>query len=235
MRARNDLKKTLNLSFAIVLLASIGLILLGNWQLRRLEAKENFIAKIKLNIANPSRKLEASDILNLYDKVELKGHFLADQVFLYGRRSAYPEKDGYYLLSSFKDVFGNIYLVSRAWLPQSAKEKLLSPSFPSEETITAFVMPGEAKSFFMPDNDIKNNIWFTIDLQTAKNQLNITNQNFYLMQVEAKNLPAGSYPLTSNYLAVIRNDHLEYAITWYSLAALLWLIYFLRYRRSVMP
>ena len=47
------------------------------------------------------------------------------------------------------------------------------------------------------------------------------------MQVNSTNLPDGAFPLTSTYLNVIRNDHLEYAITWYSLAGFLSIIYFL--------
>lgn len=233
MSSFNTLKKLVNLRFFIVLSITLVLISLGNWQLERLEEKESFITKIKHNTASPPRQIGENDTLELYDKIELRGHFLNDVVFLYGRRSAYPEKDGYYLLSTFKDTFGNIYLVSRAWLSQSIKNEISSIPSQSEEIITTFVMQGEVKKFFMPDNDSKNNIWFTIDLEEAKNKLGITNQNFYLMQLNANDLPTGFYPLTSNYLAVVRNDHLEYAITWYCLAALLLLMYFLYHKKSI--
>ena len=85
----------------------------------------------------------------------------------------------------------------------------------------------EEKRIFIPDNDEKNNIWFTLDLQEASQKLGITKKDFYLMQVNSTNLPDGAFPLTSTYLNVIRNDHLEYAITWYSLAGFLCIIYFL--------
>ena len=164
----------------------------------------------------------------LYAKIKVQGHFLdGENIFLYGRRSAYPEKDGYYLLSPFKDKLVNVYLVSRAWIPQSVKGSISSFKSKSEETITAFVMPGEEKRIFIPDNDEKNNIWFTLDLQEASQKLGITKKDFYLMQVNSTNLPDGAFPLTSTYLNVIRNDHLEYAITWYSLAGFLSIIYFL--------
>ena len=130
-------------------------------------------------------------------------------------------------LSPFKDSLGDIYLVSRAWIPQTAKKNASSFSQKAEETIVAFVMKGEEKRFFIPDNDTKNNIWFTLDLQEARHKLGITKNDFYLMQIGSSNLPEGALPLTSTYLNVIRNDHLEYAITWYSLAALLCIIYFL--------
>ena len=215
--------------FFFVSLCVVFLICLGNWQLKRLKEKENFITTIDLNIKNPPVKLtKAQTTLDLYSKIELTGQFLDGQnIFLYGRRSAYPEKDGYYFLSPFKDSLGDIYLVSRAWIPQTAKKNASSFSAKKEETIVAFVMNGEEKRFFIPDNDAKNNIWFTLDLQEARHKLGITKNDFYLMQIGSSNLPEGALPLTSTYLNVIRNDHLEYAITWYSLAALLCIIYFL--------
>jgi surfeit locus 1 family protein len=87
-------------------------------------------------------------------------------------------------------------------------------------------MPGEEKRFFSLDNDTKNNIWFTLDLQEAHTKLS-TNKDFYLMQVSSTDLPEGAKPLSSNYLNVVRNDHFEYAITWYSLAGFLCIIYFI--------
>lgn len=168
----------------------------------------------------------------LYTKIELSGHFLDDQkIFLYGRRSAYPEKDGYYFLSPFQDRLGNTYLVSRGWVPQSAKKNLESFKSNSDSTITAFVMPGEKKSFFTPDNDLKNNIWFTLDLMQAKAEFQLSSNHFYLMQIDNHDLPEGAFSLTSKYLNVVRNDHLEYAITWYSLAGFLCLIYFIFNKR----
>jgi surfeit locus 1 family protein len=215
--------------FVVVSLCVLALMGLGNWQLKRLKEKENCIAKIELNIKNPPIEMvNLQTAPELYTKIEVEGHFLdGENIFLYGRRSAYPEKDGYYLLSPFKDKLGNVYLVSRAWIPQSAKGSIRSFKSKNEETITAFVMPGEEKRVFIPDNDKKNNIWFTLDLNEASHRLGITKKDFYLMQVNSTDLPDGAFPLTSTYLNVIRNDHLEYAITWYSLAGFLCIIYFL--------
>lgn len=221
------------LSLIIISFGAISLIMLGNWQLARLKEKQDFIAKIKAGIANPPLEAKASTTLELYEKITLTGHFSKGAtIFLYGRRSAYPEKDGYYILSPFEDNFGNIYLVSRAWVPQSLKNLVTLLNSGANETITAFVMPGETKSAFAPDNDTKNNIWFILDLQEAGNKLNLTITDFYLMQTNATNLPEGMKPLTSDYLAVVRNDHLEYAITWYSLAALLCGIYLVYCRKG---
>ena len=225
------------ITFFIVSLCVLILISLGNWQLQRLREKEIFITTIEENIKKPPIKTTKAEIkIGFYSKIELTGHFLDNQnIFLYGRRSAYPEKDGYYFLSPFKDNFGDIYLVSRAWLPQSAKKNASSFLSNKEETIIAFVMKGEEKRFFMPNNDVENNVWFTLDLEEARQKLGITKNDFYLMQIGSLSLPEGAIALTSTYLNVIRNDHLEYAITWYSLAALLCIIYFIYNKNYQVP
>ncbi len=210
------------------------LIYLGTWQLSRLKEKETFIAQIEANIANPAIKIDKTQFFfKLYTKIQLNGHFIDGQnIFLYGRRTAYPEKDGYYVLTPFEDNFGNIYLVSRGWVTQKLKTQIENFKSPIKETITAFVMSGEKKRLFVPENDLKKNIWFTLDLKQAKNQLNLTEDRFYLLQVNSQNLPPALKPLSSNYLTVVRNDHLEYAITWYSLAAFLCIIYFIYNRKK---
>ena len=43
--------------------------------------------------------------------------------------------------------------------------------------------------------------------------------------------PSGRYPVPAGAEVTLRNDHLEYALTWYSLAGVLAAIFFLYHRR----
>lgn len=210
------------------------LILLGNWQLNRLKEKTNFIQKIEYNIANPAKPIDEIGSENsIYSKISISGKFLADKnIFLYGRRSAAPEKDGYYLLSAFESTNGKIYLVSRGWIPQSVKDNL--GEFASKQLsdqFEAIILPSETRQFIIPENDKNNKIWFTIDLNMAHETLGITEDKYYLMQIESHTLPEGGKSLSTTHLNKVRNDHLEYAITWYSLAACL-IVIFLIYRKK---
>ncbi len=211
----------------LVAAAVITLMLLGNWQINRLRAKEHFINTIEKNIANDSVELTAAKEPNPYDKIKISGHFLENKnAFLYGRRSASPEKDGYYLLSAFNSDSGKIYLVSRGWFPQSVKSELEKGiTEQTHETIEAIVLPGEKKNYFVPDNDKKNNIWFTLDLNMATELISTNVRDFYLMQINSATLPNGAAPLRTTHLNKVRNDHLEYAMTWYSLGVCLLLMF----------
>jgi surfeit locus 1 family protein len=217
----------------VTITATISLIYLGNWQLQRLSEKEQFIANIEYNIANPAVSIsEISSPIPLYSKVQISGHFLSDKnVHLYGRRTTSPEKDGYYLLSAFAADSGEIYLVSRGWLPHSAKNKI-DTSSAETETIEGMTLPGEKKNLFVPANDLMNNIWFTLDLEMARHTLGVNVTDFYIMQTSSEYLPDGLLPLTTKNLSKVRNDHLEYAITWYSLAASLVIIFIIYSRKQ---
>lgn len=223
------------LPLIFVTITIIILILLGNWQLAKLDEKQNLIQTIEFNIASPAISIQDLDTnVPNYSKVKLSGTFLLGKnTFLYGRRSAVPEKDGYYLLSAFTAEDGKIYTVSRGWLPQSVKNNM--DNFITDqqsETIEAIILPGEKKNFFVPVNDRKNNIWFTLDLNMAAEVIGSTVTSFYLMQIDSQSLPKGVIPLKTTHLNKVRNDHLEYAITWYSLAACLLLVFIIYSRKE---
>lgn len=206
----------------------ISLVILGSWQIGRHYEKTALIQVIESNLL--SQPTSISDNGKLFSKVILEGHFLPNQyVFLYGRRSAETEKDGYYLLSVFQSN-NKKYLVSRGWLPLSTKTQLENFTEREYETIHAIIMHGEKQGFMIPENDNKNKIWFTIDLNAAKENLG-TEDNFYLMQVNSTHLPFGAKALTGNNLSKLRNDHLEYAITWYCLALSLLIIFLIKMKK----
>lgn len=219
----------------IFVIIGVGiLILLGNWQLKRLNEKTNFIQSIEYNIANDPKSIEELNLNPpIYSKIAISGTFLSGKnIFLYGKKSASPEKDGYYLLSAFEATNGKVYLVSRGWIPQSVKNNIRE--FASKQIFDKFeaiILPSETRQFMMPENDKNNKIWFTIDLDMAHEMLGVTENKYYLMQIQSTTLPEGGKPLSTEHLSKVRNDHFEYAITWYSLAACLLLMFFI-YRKN---
>jgi surfeit locus 1 family protein len=209
------------------------LVLLGNWQIQRFKEKKIFIQSIENNITNPAIPIhKVTNTMSLYSKIKISGHFIPSKnILLYGRRSAYPEHDGYYIISAFLAENGEIYAVSRGWIPHSMKHHQINDLLPSQTPtiIETIILPGENKPFLVPNNDIKNNLWFTLDLNMLSNTIGTTISNFYLMQINAKNLPKQVKPLKTTYLNQIRNNHIEYAIIWYSLSVCSAIIFFLYY------
>jgi surfeit locus 1 family protein len=194
---------------------------LGFWQIHRLEEKETLINRISSNINSAPKNLAEIALKDLiYSKITLEGHFLQGyDLFLYGRRSGMTEKDGYYLLSPFQTDDGKIIMVSRGWLSHSHKDQVISRlnEHLAHKKINGIILPGEKKSPFIPSNDNKNRIWFTLDLKDASNFLSRNVEDFYLAKI-GKTEFSPLNPILEQHFIKIRNDHKEYAITWFGLA-----------------
>lgn len=227
------------LPLLVAVLAFSILISLGVWQVFRLQEKELFLNLIKNNLNNEAIDIKTLSGKKFYAKVKIKGEFLADKnLHLYGQRRMSAEKDGYYLITPFKTEDNKIILVARGWFSSKYKkniDRLIAPNLNMNEII-GVVLPGERKKLFIVDNDIKNNIWFTLDITQAAEVLGLRLENFYLI-MDNNNGRDGDIlkNLQIDNLLHIRNDHLEYAITWFSLAiglAVIFIIFYWRYEPS---
>ena len=78
------------------------------------------------------------------------------------------------------------------------------------------VAKGEKKSFMVPDNDNIKNIWFWIDLKSISEFINETIGEYYIIRADDN---SGEIPIGKNLNIQLRNDHLKYAIIWFTLAA----------------
>lgn len=210
------------ISYIFVVLSIVILFFLGTWQIIRSNEKNEFLSKVNKSLKEPPVHLDNFDNNGIiYSKIKLSGKFLNNKnVFLYGNRNLSKYKNGYYLLSPFQSNTGKIFLVLRGWV---ADQEIIKNSEIIEE-VTFLVMKGEKETIFVPKNDIKNNIWFTIDINLASQLLDVNMLNFYLIQIENSNLPYKIKPVSIENLLMIRNNHIEYAVTWYCLALILIII-----------
>ncbi len=220
------------LPLLFIILAFFALLSLGFWQISRLKEKELFISSMQYNLSNPPVDLKTLSANALYARIKVKGHFLADKnIHLYGRKSMSKEKDGYYLITPFQTSNDKIILVTRGWFAQKHKNSINDIVDHSTE-ISGVTLPSEKNRLFVPGNDIANNIWFTLDLQQASQVLGLNLENFYLIMDSNSDNPSQFLKiLSTERLLHIRNDHLEYAVTWFALAialAVISIVYYFR-------
>ncbi|WP_347939374.1 SURF1 family protein [Rickettsia oklahomensis] len=216
-----------NLTNFFVLITFIIFISLGLWQLSRLKEKKLFLASMQANLISPAINLEELGSNLIYRKVKITGQFLPNRdIYLYGRRSMASEKDGYYLVTPFKTVKEQIILVARGWFSNRNKNTITQATNDQKHEIIGVIMPSEKTHSYLPTNDIKNNVWLTLDLKAASETLGLNLENFYIIE-EGKDISNLDIllPLAISHLAAIRNDHLEYALTWFGLAISLIVIY----------
>ena len=76
-------------------------------------------------------------------------------------------------------------------------------------------LPGR-KGYFQPDNDNIKHFWFFVEPNLMEETISMKLENrFYLEAVD--NGPNG-YPLGNQTRIYLRNNHLQYAITWFLIA-----------------
>ncbi|MDR0329602.1 MAG: hypothetical protein LBH99_02935 [Rickettsia sp.] len=221
------------LPLLLTILAFVILLSLGFWQIARLQEKELFLSSMKNNLNNPPIDIKTLSGNKLYAKIRANGYFLAGKnLHLYGRRSMSTEKDGYYLVTPFQTDDNKIILVVLGWFAGRHKKNIDNIIDNSME-ITGVILPGEKTKLFVQDNDVKNNVWFTLDLIQASNVLGLKLEDFYLIMEGNNNQSDILKSLSIENLLNVRNNHLEYAITWFALAislAVIFVIYHLSKR-----
>lgn len=216
--------------------ALIVLLGLGTWQLYRMQWKNELMHTIEEKIQSAPVSLPIADdaIQALqYRRVTTTGQFLNDkEMYLY---QTYNGKPGYEVMTPFLRDDGPVVLVDRGWVPMDKRDpetrKATQPKDPL--TIEGMAHPSETPGTFTPDNNPDHNVWFYIDMPQMAKYIGMDVQPMYVRMVGS--YVPGEYPIKGKITIDIRNDHLEYAITWYALAFALCIIYVLYIKRRGNP
>ena len=200
-------------------LALTVLLSLSFWQVKRLVWKTNLIEqRISSFEAEPK---DLTDIKrpeeNEFKKVFVEGELLNDFEFFMPALSK-NGNNGFHIIVPLKVDKKNLILFDTGWIPLNKKEKdkRLSNIFEEKKKFTAVIrLPGR-KGYFQPDNDKVKNFWFFVEPDLMEETISKKlEKNFYL---EAYNNGPNGYPLGNQTRIYIRNNHLQYAITWFLIA-----------------
>ena len=82
----------------------------------------------------------------------------------------------------------------------------------------------------MPENEPHNNAWVFVDPVAKAAAAGLGALPAHYVMSSARDTPGG-YPIGHQWRLNIRNDHLQYAVTWYALAIALLVIYVLYHRK----
>jgi surfeit locus 1 family protein len=217
----------------IIFLILIGLggaailVSLGTWQMQRLAWKEGIIADINARIAAPPVALPktANPETDAYLPVMATGTLSGDTI-----RVLVSQKDvgaGYRLITALETSAGRI-LVDRGFV--AVKEQNIStPVMPV--TVTGNLQWPQEVDGYTPAPDLSNNIWFARDVPALAAALGTQPTMIVARSLSTDDPAVTPFPVDTTR---IPNDHLQYAITWFSLAAI-WLamsVLFLMRRRG---
>lgn len=191
------------------------LVSLGVWQVQRLAWKKDLLAGIAAQIDADPVPLQAAvePEFQRYAPVEMSGRFEDGHIrMLASRKTIGPV---HRIIRPFEaDGFGRV-LVDTGWQPDGAKVRAVP-----QDTLTLIGnldAPIEADGF-TPPPDLAADLWFARDVPAMARALDTRPILVVLRDAPQIDLGVTPWPVDT---AGIPNDHLQYAITWFSLA-LIW-------------
>ena len=212
-------------SIAIIILVS-----LGTWQLERLRWKTDILTSMKTSLSLPPLEISNDIIKNInnysYRQIQLTGSYLyTNHLTIYSK--VLNKKVGKHLVIPFKTQYGTI-LVNRGFIPKDYK--IPDSSETEIIKINGIVKFQQSINYFTPQNNIFKNEWYYININEVSEYISVPLLNFYIIE---KNNIEEEYPVGSQYNINIPNDHLQYAITWFSLALALSIFMNIFWRKNV--
>ena len=191
-------------------------IALGSWQIIRLNWKLELINQIESSLKDIPVNLSNSKHKN-YLRIKTRGSIdFEKQLYLYNLNE--KGKPGFEVINPLK-VGNNNYLLNRGWIPFNKKEDE-TINVIDENYINGVLRKQIKPNIFKPKNDLSENYWFTLDRDDI---FSYTGKKFskYIIYLNGDYKVPKPKVITAN----ISNNHKKYAITWFSMAISILLIY----------
>lgn len=230
-------KRNSKLGIAILAVIPFTAFVLGTWQVQRLDWKTRLVAKFEDRLVRPPLPLPPRidpDVINEFDyrRVYATGRLMHEKEMLIGPRTQ-DGNDGYLVITPLQRDGASTILINRGWISKDKKyQQDRDPSsLPrGEVTINGLLREPWKKNYFTPDNKPADGKFYFPDVhemaalsgaepvwieETMKPNLLVSYDR------EAKGIPIGRAAEVN-----LRNNHLQYIVTWYVFEMLLLVVYY---------
>jgi surfeit locus 1 family protein len=230
----------------LALLAIVTFIGLGTWQLQRKAWKEALIESLEqrlsaapVDLPPRNRWAKLDPAKDEFRHVKFSAAFVPGaDALVYTTGSALRgdvSGPGYWVFVPAQLEAGGIVLVNRGFVPEGREDpatRAVATAAGGADMVGVMRWP-ESRGLFTPRDDPVRNLWFTRDpagIAAAKAWGEVA--PFYV-ELESPQ-PSGGLPRAGPLTANLRNEHLQYAITWYGLALVVavMFVYWLRARAA---
>ncbi|GAO52539.1 SURF1-domain-containing protein [Saitoella complicata NRRL Y-17804] len=216
--------------FIIAMVPVTGFVL-GTWQVYRrnwkLELIEKYEAHLDLPPAILPPNLDATKAEEFdHRRILMKGQFLHDQEMLIGPRQ-WNGETGFHVITPFQRDDGTRVLVNRGWIPRARGDKSTRPKglVGGEVVIEGLVRPPPGKGYFQHENEPNRGLFYYLNLEEMGGMVG-ADQGFFVEEIFDPNRswsdkfivdgkPIGRVPQVN-----LKNNHMQYIITWYSLGVI---------------
>ena len=187
------------------------LLSLGKWQIDRLHWKTDLLGKIDQKITEVPVILPAkpNEDDHKYLSVEILGQYTGESIRVLASRKHYGA--GYRIISVFQTNQRRL-LVDQGFV---GLENTYDVSLAGDISLVGNLHWPDEVDTFTPTPDLKNNIWFARDVERIASFLQTEPVLLILKDSSLKDKNITPMPIDTSH---IPNDHLQYALTWFSLA-----------------
>lgn len=222
---------------AFVMLAGCAILAgLGAWQMQRLHWKEGLIARIEAEKAVDPKTVNLISVVNDEASAMRRGYVIGrwqpDRTMRVGPKPLF-DSWGYWIVTPLVMNNGETILVNRGWVDQSVAEKYMRMAPLGRITAMGTLRGTEHGTRPTAGN---GKLWHELDSQ-AMAKVNFLEHVSPLVLFMEKSVPPDIGALTpAPSVAELRNEHLHYAMFWFTMAGGLFialLAFSLRGRRSV--
>lgn len=197
----------------------VTLILLGNWQLRRLDWKRTLIHAVETRanaaaVAAPRGSVTAKN--HEYLRVTLRGRY--DHARTRQVKALTEIGAGHWLMTPLITEWKPVW-VNRGFIPSGLDpERISRPEAILQ--VEGLLRTTEPDGTLLERNDPANNRWTSRDVEALSKDVGLLASASYFVDADHNADPA-SWPRGGLTVLKFRNTHLSYALTWYAMAALL--------------
>jgi surfeit locus 1 family protein len=213
------------------LVCLIILLGLGVWQIERKGEKEALIARIvERSHEEPPGALPAPGSwdpkADEFRRVRITGTFRNDQeTLVHGLAPGdAPGRalQGFYVITPLARADGPTILINRGFIPTELKNPAdrQAGQIVGETTVTGILRASEPRTMFVPAPDPARGEWFNRDIAGIAAAKGLGDVPPYMIEADATANPGG-WPRGGQLRVDLPNNHLQYAFTWFGIAACL--------------
>jgi surfeit locus 1 family protein len=226
--------------FAAGFLSLIGiavLVGLGLWQLERKAWKEQLIARLTERIAASPRPMPARESWERlsredleFRRVAVRAEFLHEhEALVHSSGSAFrPDASGpgYWVFTPARLADGGIVIVNRGFVPEGRQDAKTRRQGQVEGPldIAGAVRWAEPRGYFTPADNPDLNVWYVRDHLAIAAARRLGPVAPFHLEQEAPPAPGG-LPRAGRLKVSLANNHFQYALTWFGLAASLFAVF----------
>ncbi len=207
------------------LLGVAGLLALGTWQLQRRVWKHDLIARVEARVTAPPVSPPGPDAWAAltpesaeYRHLRLSGTYRYDRTTLVQALTTLG--GGYWVLTPMDLESGFTILVNRGFVPFDRRDPTSWQQPDGKVTETGLLRLSEPGGAFLRANDTATDRWYSRDVPAIAQARRLGDVAPYFVDLEGDSR-ADAYPVPGLTILSFPDNHLVYALTWFTLAAML--------------